>query len=210
MKAWYVPTWNGDLRLEPSAEDPNKTVLSIVEPTEAEKRDVITLSALLVDRGWLEDPIEDASKSVTIGAPLEKVGPVFVQALRPGPAVLTAVRFAGGKVEVIEHRETGKTSKELAKLAKKDQAEAAATIKRPTPSCPDCFVGAVKPATQALLAFLTPEQHKTWSRDRYIVCRGGLSGHRYIVAHRSTEIATKNGRICWDADDRDTLHFHDQ
>ena len=42
------------------------------------------------------------------------------------------------------------------------------------------------------------------------MCRGGLTGHRYILAHRASEIAAKNGKICFDADDRDVLHFHDQ
>ena len=211
MRAWYVPTFSGDLRLEPLPDDPKKTVLSIIEPTIEEKTTVAALSGILVDRGWIDQVLGgDLAEKVTINAPLEEVGPVFVNALRPGPAVLTAVRFTGGKIEVCEHRETGKSGKELAKLAKKPEAEAAVTVKRPTPSCPDCLVGSVEPASQVLLAFLSPEQHKTWAKDRYVVARGGLTGHRYVVAHRNSLIAAKNGRIAWDADDKDTMHFHDQ
>lgn len=210
MKAWYVPSWSGDLRLEP-AEDPKHTVLSIVEPTTAEQKALVALSAVLVDRGWLDEAIPDeVPDRVTITAPLEDVGPVFVNALKPGPAVLTAVRFSGGHVEIVEHRPTGKTGKELAKLAKRPKAEAAVTVKRHTPSCPECVVGSIAPAREVLLAFLTPEQHRTWAKRRYFVTRGGITGHRYILAHRESEIAALNGRIAWDADDKDILHFHDQ
>lgn len=213
MKKWFVPSFNGDLRLEP-ADSPfrdKKTKLSIVKPTPDEKSQIIALSALLLDREWIKEPIADIEddQHIIIDAPLEKVGPVFVNALRPGPAVLTAVQFKDGHIEVCEHREPGVTSKELSKLAEKPKAEAAATVKRPTPCCPNCFIDAVKPATEVLLSFLTPEQHETWAKHRYIVVRGGLSGHRYLIAHRASEIAAKNGKIVWDCEDRDVLHFHD-
>jgi hypothetical protein len=212
MKTWYVPTWQGDLSLTASPDDKNKSVLSIVDPTAEEKNAVAGLSGILIDRGWLNKAVTDIVEGdqIVIDAPLEECGPVIIAALRPGPAVLTAIRLRGGQVEVVEHSEPGKaTEKELKKLAAKP-ASAAVTVRRPTPSCPDCFVEAIAPATRVLLAFLTSDQHETWAKDRYILCQGGLTGHRYIVAHRSSEIAAKNGRICWDADDQDTLHFHDQ
>lgn len=212
MKRWFIPSWNGDFRLEPSKNDPKKTILTVVDPTEEEKIAVAAIRGILIDRGWLKQAItETPTAETTINASLEEVGPVVVAALRPGPAVITAVRLSNGEIEVCEHREPGKaTEKELKELAQKP-ASAAATVKRPTPSCPDCFTnGAIRPATESLLAFMTPDQHKTWARGRYLVTRGGVTGHRYILAHRDSEIAAKNTRICWDADDRDTLHFHDQ
>ena len=217
-----MPTWHGDLRLEPNVEDKQKTTLTIVEPTDAEKIALGVIGGILTDKGWLKEPIlellsgdpyrENRTMDVVLDAPLEEVGPVVIAALKPGPAVLSAVRFRNGQVEVVEHRrEPGKgTEKELTALAVKPKAEAAVTVKRATPSCPDCYVAAVKPATEALLAFLTPEQHETWARERYIMCRGGYSGHHYILAHRASEIAARNTRICFDADDEHILHFHDQ
>ena len=217
-----MPSWNGDLRLEPNAEDKQKTTLSIVDPTDAEKIALGAIGVTLTDKGWLKDPIiellsgepyrDTHTTEVVLDAPLEEVGPVFMAALKPGPAVLSAVRFKNGLVEVVEHREPGAktTEKELKALAVKPKAEAAATVKRPTPSCPDCYVDAVKPATEVLLTFLTPEQHETWARERYIICRGGYSGHCYILAHRSSEIAARNRRICFDTTDEHILHFHDQ
>ena len=219
-----MPSWNGDLRLEPDSGDPKtKTTLSIVEPTEAEKVALGAIGGILIDRKWIDKPITEALvpgepyrdgqvTSVTINAPLEEVGPVLIAVMKPGPAVLTAVRFKDGHIETVEHRgpRDSSTSSELAAAASKPKAEAAVTVKRPTPSCPECYVGAVGPANEVLLSFLTPEQHRTWARERYVIVRGGLTGHRYVIAHRATEIAARNQKICWDADDRDTLHFHDQ
>lgn len=213
MKAWYIPSWNGDVRIEPSKDDPKgKCTLSVFHPTADERASLATISALLVERKWLAEPIapEIVDERFTIDASMEEVGPMVAAALRQGPGVVSALHLRGGRVEVVEHSGvTQATEAELKKLAKKP-AKAAATVRRPTPSCPECFVDAIQPATESLLAFLSPEQHATWARDCYVVCRGGLTGHRYILAHRSSEIAAKNGRICFDADNRDVLHFHDQ
>lgn len=222
-RVWFIPSWNGDVRLVPS-EDGKTTILTVEKPTPAELMSLGAVSVKLVEEKWLAQALtpddlgagegaayREAPLPITIGAPIEKVGPIFVAALKPGPAVITAIKLQGGRVEVVEHSEPGKATEEkLTSLAKKP-SEAAATVKRPTPSCPDCYVGNVNtPATQVLLSFLTEEQHKTWSRERYIVVRGGLTRHRYIIAHRESEIAARNGRIAFDADDLETLHFHDQ
>jgi hypothetical protein len=230
MKAWYCPTWNGDVRIEPSTDDPKeKSVVSIVKPTASEIAAMAQCLSRFKNEGWMKDrspidPIEDGER-ITLNAPIEKVGPAVIVHVQPGAATLTVLKLKDGKIEICDHNEAmaGAATKEeaaakvetalveTAKEAKPSKTEAAATVKRPTPSCPDCYVGEVnKPATQSLLAFLSAEQHKTWKKARYVVVRGGLSHHEYIVAHRRSEIATKNGRICWDATDKDTMHFHDQ
>ncbi len=37
---------------------------------------------------------------------------------------------------------------------------------------------------------------------------GGLSGHRYLLAHRHTPTAARLGKICYDLEERFVLHFH--
>lgn len=213
MKKWFIPSWNGDVRLEASSLDANKTVLVAFEPTPAEQEALIVIGKTLLEKKWIEKLFssEDLAGPIAIDAPLEKVGPVVVALLKPGPAVLTAVRLKNGQVEVVEHREPGKATVEALEAVAEKPATAAATVKRPTPSCPDCYVnGANVKASEVLLSFLTKEQHATWKTDRYIVVRGGLTKHLYIIAHRNSEIAAKNGRICFDSFDKDVLHFHDQ
>jgi len=226
---WFTPSWNGDLRLEPSSKDPQKTELSIVKPTEAEKKVLTALSVAFNSRKWLDEetslltlPALWKRKTVTIQAPIEEVGPVVAAIMRPGPGTLTAIRFKDGHVETCEKHVAGEAppepyrdpakvepSEESKELAKKPDAEAAATISRPTPSCPDCYVDAIPEATQVLLSFLNEEQHATWAKERYVIVQGGLSGHRYLIAHRHSIIAAHHTRICIDLDDDCILHFHD-
>ena len=63
-------------------------------------------------------------------------------------------------------------------------------------------------ARDVLLSFLSPEQHKDWADHRAIIVRGGLSGHRYLLAHRHSVTAKRLGKICYDLDDHFVLHFH--
>jgi hypothetical protein len=216
---WFIPSWNGDLRLEPDPKDPGRTRLSIVKPTADEVRTVNEMGRVFAEKGWLSDPWQMVEKkrfqrtsTILIQAPLEQVGPVATGIMRPGHQVLTAIRFKGGAIETV----SGKQPAELQALADKaaaappeKPAEAAVTVKRPTPSCPQCIPGAIEPATETLLAFLSEEEHKSWSRDRSITVHGGLSGHRYLLSHRHSDFAQRAGRMCFDLDDRFVVHFHD-
>jgi hypothetical protein len=220
MKTWYCPSWNGDWRLEPAG---TGTSLSVEKPTAAELAQLKKLAPAFVERGWLTEeegkrlarrPLWSKGRKdqVKLAAPLSEVGPVITSILQPGVNILTAVRFRGGAVEAIEANDLAKPSEpsEATKeVAKDPKAEKAATVKRATPCCPDCYVDAVGPATDVLLTFLDPEQHATWSRHRFLVVRGGLTGHRYVLAHRHTPMAAMQGRLCYDLDDRATMHFHD-
>lgn len=216
---WFIPTWNGDLRLEPYATDEDKTTLFIVSPTPHETQVLEALGKVLLEKGYVKEWNAKLSRlrrsaTVVIDAPLEKLGPIVAKLMRPGKAVLTAIRFEGGKVITSSGNET-----ELAELAEEvkkeekaggEKAEAAATVKRPTPCCPQCELGSVAPARETLLAFLNEEEHESWKEHRRIVVVGGLSGHRYVLAHRNTELARKIGRVCYDLDDQCVVHFHDR
>lgn len=217
---WFIPSWNGDVRIEtdPKAED--RSILRIVKPTLGEIETLGALGKVLTKRRlfgkpWLHrvllwDPEGDQNEqAVTVFAPFAKVSAVVVKHLRPGKQVMTAIVMKDGKVETVETARAGEAETEaLATKAEKD-GKAAATVKRPTPSCPQCFKDAVGPATEALLSFLSPEQHDDWARHRYIIVTGGQSGHRYVLAHRHTLLAMKFGRICYDLEDCGVVHFHD-
>lgn len=211
---WFFPTWNGDFRLKKV--DDERTDLLVVMPTEDERKVLDLLEKFAKKRGWCDDQVQlwpDASyrksakmSETRLAAPITDIAPHLVQKLKPGAQTLTAIRFHDDTVEVIEEEAMDPKALEK-KLAKKPTA--AATTKRPTSCCPTCYVDATGPATDSLLAFLTDEQHEQWAEARAIVVRGQLSGHRYIVAHRSSEIAAAGGRMCWDVDDQLPMHFHD-
>lgn len=125
--------------------------------------------------------------------------------LKPAAASITAVRFSDGKVEVTEAH----AASALVAKAKDDKESKGASTSRPTPSCPQCFAGSIEPAREVLLSFLDEEQHRDWAQSRAIVVMGGLTGHRYLLAHRQSKIAARIGRVCFDLDDRCVMHFHD-
>jgi len=246
---WYIPSWNGDLRLIPS--DNDTTLLSIVDPTPDEERILENLGKVFLENDFVEEwttrrpgffaRLVGKKHEIKINAPIEKLGPLVVAAMRPGPAVLTAITFTGGKCLVTSGNteelatmtdavvagtpyrnaaatEPEKTEKAEAKkpdskkskaLAKKEEPKAAATVRRPTPSCPQCQPGAVDPASEVLLSFLNEDEHKSWAQARFIIVEGGMSGHRYVLAHRHSPMAQHIGRICYDLDTRCVVHFHD-
>lgn len=216
---WFIPSWNGDLRLEPDPKDPSVTLLSIASPTLSEVLIVNQLGKACEGMGWLEAPWEEfvkkrfmREKRFRVKAPLEKVGPLATSIMRPGNQVLTAVRFKDGVIETV----SGSDAPALEALAEKaaaapeeKPATAAATVKRPTPSCPACIPGAIEPATECLLAFLSESEHEQWARERAIIVQGGLSGNRYLLSHRHSPFAQRAGRMCFDLDDHVVVHFHD-
>ena len=217
---WFFPSWNGDFRLERITD--STTMLSIVQPTAAELQVITHIEALAKKKGWCDEKVQfwkkpyrkKATRHTKLDVSINEIGPMLVKKLKPGEQTLTAVRFSNDRIEIIEGADVDlsaieKTVEAEEKAAKPPKPKAAASVKRPTPSCPDCYVDAVGPATDTLLAFLSDEQHEQWREHRAIIVYGNLSGHRYILAHRHTELAAQFGKICWDADDNAQMKFHD-
>lgn len=211
MKIWFVPSWNGDLRLEA---DGDTTVLTIEKPTPAEVEVLGKMKTAFLEQGWVDekkwqDPSRWRKRKCIINAKLADVGPVASKIMRPGEAVLTAITLADGKM-VTHSGSDSEELKDIAAEAEKKGASSAVTVKRPTPSCPECFPGAIEPATEVLLSFLSPEQHESWAKDRTMLVHGGLTGTPYVLAHRHSDFARQVGRVCYDVDAQIAVHFHDR
>lgn len=216
----YLPSWNGDFRLE--ADGVGMTRLVVHEPTPHEQKILGEFLRQAESKGWVSHNALDQGdhpyrgrREISISAPLSKVSKVLIKLARPAKQTLTAVSFSDGRLSVIEGADDAaveKISDAVAKAAATETPETpakAASVKRPTPCCPDCEVGAISPASEVLLAFLNADEHASWSRDRSIVVTGGLTGHRYVLAHRQSAVAAYNTRMCFDLDDGQVLHFHD-
>jgi len=216
----YLPSWNGDMRL--TGTDDHESVLALTAPTPQERMIVGDFLRHAKNEKWWDGappakgkPYNGAKLEIKIQATLAKASKALITFSRPKDRTLTAVKFADGKLEVIE----GATITALAAIedtvakAKaqetKEKEAKAASVKRPTPCCPQCLPGAIGPASEVLLSFLSPSQHEQWARERAIMVEGHLSGHRYVIAHRHSETAQRVGRICFDADDEKVVHFHD-
>lgn len=216
---FYIPSWNGDFRLEDDGKGGTKLVVH--DPPPHEQKIVEEFLRQAGAKGWVSDRDRDArfdqsSRSeVTISAPLSKASKILIKLTRPKKQTLTAVSFSGGKLSVIEGADDAAIEKiadaveQATATETPEQPAKAASVRRPTPCCPDCEVGSVAPASEVLLSFLNEEEHETWARERAIVVTGGLTGHRYILAHRQSAIAAYNTKMCFDLDDGQILHFHD-
>jgi hypothetical protein len=220
---FYVPSWNGDFRLEDDGK--GGTRLVVHDPTPHEQKIIEEFLHKAEAKGWVSDRDravpdwfrfgKDARREVSLSAPLAKASKILLKLARPTMQTLTAVSFSDGKLSVIEGADDAavdKISEAVEKAAATEdpkQPAKAASVRRPTPCCPDCEVGSVEPASEVLLAFLNEEEHATWSRERAIVVTGGLTGHRYVLAHRQSPIAAYNTKMCFDLDDGQILHFHD-
>lgn len=216
---FYIPSWNGDFRLEDDGKGGAKLVVH--DPTPHEQKIVEEFLRQAGAKGWVLDRDRDArfdqgSRSeVAISAPLSKASKILIKLTRPKKQTLTAVSFSDGKLSVIEGADDAAIAKISDAVEKAtatettEQPAKAASVRRPTPCCPDCEVGSIAPASEVLLSFLNEEEHDTWARERAIVVTGGLTGHRYILAHRHSTVAAFNTRMCFDLDDGQVLHFHD-
>lgn len=217
----YLPSWNGDMRLTTGASGDGSR-LTLIDPTPQERLLAGEFLRMAAKKRWWDgtppdkgEPYKGRAKDILIEAPLAKTSKALIRIARPRDRTLTAVKFADGKMEAIEGATAAslevieKTVARAKEGEKKGKEAVAASVKRPTPCCPECQPGAIGPASEVLQAFLSPEQHDQWARERAIMVEGHLSGHRYVIAHRHSKLAQRVGRICFDTDDQNVLHFHD-
>lgn len=225
---WFFPQYCGDFRLievddssyrQKAQASKDTCVLEVVDPTAHE---VTLLEAFLADavkEKWTSfgkiDVVEVDGKrrqEIHLATPIAKAGTVLYKHLRPGNRTITGVRSEGGVVQVYEANDLAKVEEVLkpdAVVPAAAKPKDVVSASRPTPSCPQCVPGSVSRASEVLQAFLSPDEHESWSRERYVIVEGGLSGHRYMLAHRHSSHAIKVGRICYDLDDDLVVHFHD-
>jgi hypothetical protein len=208
MRAWYVPSWHGDFRLVAGDADGTSKLL-VMQPTPHEVQLLNGFLSKAHKKKWTKELLSDDdtndTRTIVLKAPITKTGPLLVRATKPADRTLTAVSFKDGRLEVAE---TGSLETIVTKAAEDKEAKAV-SVSRPTPCCPRCEVGAIAPARDVLLAFLSDQEHADWADHRAIMVRGGLSGHRYLLAHRHSPTAARLGKICYDLDDHFVLHFHD-
>lgn len=229
---WFIPNWTGDYRL---LSKNGSCVLEVERPTPHEKVIVQKFLKSARKKGWIsfdhydfDNPPESSSyretgkHTIKIDGPVDKAGQLLVRLTKPIERTITAVKFSDGKLEVINQAK----SKEIEAAIQKAEAEeavdnkrskaaratrgaaAAASVARPTTCCPNCVPGSIERASEALLAFLTDEQHERWAAERSVVVEGNLTGHRYLLSHRHSPRAIQQTKICYDLDDRAILHFH--
>ncbi len=160
-------------------------------------------------KGWLSELEGVALKGetkLTLGASIVDAGRVLLG--RRGKkskldGLLTVVRSVDGSIQS-EHEPEATESALM-----KPKADKAVTTRRPTLCCPEPVSGPDVRASEVLAAFCTPSQWEEWWQDGVLHCWGGLSGHRYRIAHRHSELAREQGKVAWDETDDIVVHCYD-
>ena len=110
---WFFPSWNGDVRIAEHPDDNKKTIITIISPTEEEKRVLRSLASIFSAKGWMKrktvwNPRGNKDKQETVvDAPLVEIGKLMMAGLKPGLATLTAIKFQDGSVEAMGNGERG-------------------------------------------------------------------------------------------------------
>lgn len=222
---WFFPAFNGDFRL---VQQPGTVDLVVHEPTLAEQELLAEFFKLARKEGWVTKSSALSAPLITHGTyvldgDMTEIGLALKNLVRPETQAITAFKYEGGKVEVVETADSAKIREIMSpvpvveaesiedepKKIKKATLDAAVSVRRPDRGCPDCSVGAIEPASEVLLEFLTPEQHESWRKHRAILVRGGESRHEYVLMHRHSRGAAINRRVCFDLTERRTMMFHD-
>lgn len=209
IRRHFFPTWCGDFRLERlESDDEGTCTLTVVDPTAADLDKLGHFLEKARKKGWLSQLAGVAEKGETvlaIGASIVDAGRVLLGRrgrVTEKDGLLTVVRMTNGEVIAVHDYP------DEAAAAESEEAEDAATVKRPTLCCPNCTPGPDERASEALRAFCTRRQWESWQRRGSLLCRGNLSGHTYRVAHRHSPIAITQGKCAWDVVDDHVVHCH--
>jgi len=209
MVPWYLPTLYGDIRLIAQG-DWTQIEWEGLSPTERQAMESLQKKKQfeLTDTG-----------TATVPMKIEKVERLLASSMKRGRKLLSAVVFAGGRIEELNRPErpepetTGPYRKKARTLAAATGATAAVTVAQPTIGCPvPEFERADVRATRVLKAFLTPKQLADFERTQSFVARGGDTGHMYLLTSRQASqdaLARVGGRSVFDVSEGRTVCVHD-
>jgi len=160
-------------------------------------------------------------QTLELGAKLLDVQKTLSKPLKPGRKLVSAVRFAGGKIEEISESTIGlidgtaEVIEETTEPKKRTPVPeaVATTVAAPAIGCPTPdFERAEIRATRVLEAFLTTDQLEDFRTTQSFVAVGQETGHRYLLTSRNAPQRSKvstSMRSLFDLDEGYALCVHD-
>ncbi len=193
---WYLPSFYGDIKLTDKTKDKVAgTLLSWEHVTPSEKKALAELHKKATSKGWAdlkETEFDSSSGELLLKAKLSDVEKTISKALRPGRKLVSAVKFANGKLEEVVS----------ADLKEQDQKGATGvTVAKPNLGCPLPRLGqADLKARKVLFEFLNDEQMEDFEDHQQFVSTGSASGHKYMVTSRNApkKLELYGGRQLYD------------
>ena len=193
MRRWYVPTTNGDFRVEAAGE--GKSVLIVERPTKTEVDVLSKLWPTFVKKGWTNAVVPTGLRGgwVEMDAPVHLVGKQLGKAMKTGRRSVEVYRFSNGRVTVEEMWET----------ILPEGVEVAATTSVPKTGCPACEHDgdrAERASMVVLREFLSPSQVAELNYRGWFSAIGNVTGTRYGIFNRFSREAARFGRALADLD----------
>jgi hypothetical protein len=208
---WLVPSFYGDVRLLATGKD--SCTLVTENLTQREREALTALTTQARKKGWIGPDDTLTAPKVDLDIAVEPIARAIARKLKPDRKVVSAVKFASGRMEEIsEATYTDQMSLPEAKaLKKKDKAEAATSVAAPTRGCPAPeFIEAELKARDVLMRFLTPEQREDFLRFNRFISVGATTGRRYMVTSRhARDSLAQYHRTLYDLEDHLPLCVHD-
>ena len=202
---WYLPTLYGDIQLTAQG-DRTEVEWENLSPSERAAMD-------LLGKKYRLDVAHHSGKS-TVDAPIHKVEPVLVKAMKRGRKLLSAVVFKNGRIEEIHRSESPYRVPAKSGVDEKEaDPKAAVTVAEPTRGCPvPEFARADVRATRVLREFLSPQQLADFERTQSFLVTGADSGHQYLLTSRQAppeRLAKVGGRSVFDVTRGSPVCVHD-
>ncbi len=210
LSAWYIPSSSGDIRLEAYGDNPEHSLLTIEDPIPLEIEQAETFLRRCKGWKWVDQDahiLHEGRTEIVIRKPIADCGKHLAKDAMPSRGTLTVVRSVAGKITATVDHTT--TPAEVTKAVSDKEADKATTVRRPTTCCPNPIEGPLKRSSEVLRQFCTPQQWHDWVEHGFLRCVGGRSGIVYRLAHRHTELARQQGKICYDETHGGVLKFWD-
>lgn len=171
-------------------------------------------------KGWVEKSFGDLYRpgTVELGAPIDKVARFLGKQLKPSRKVVSAIKFADGRVQEILEADFQVTKlapapkRETGLALVEEEPTKAVSVAVPTKGCPEPDFNATDVRARAvLMAFLSPEQRSDFLKYNRFVTFGATTGHRYMVIsrHNREALARFGGRGLYDIDEESPICVHD-
>lgn len=201
---WYLPSATGDFRLE---QDGEYARLVVEDPTPIERAQLDTFLTAAGDKRWVRKgtTYTPAGRSeIELLCSVAEAGPILAPIHASDRGILTAVRSAAGKLELV----TTHLPEAAVALVKAPESEAV-TVQRPTTCCPSPVEGPEARSSHVLRRFCTAAQWAEWEKHGYLHCRGGSTGIVYRLVHRHNPLAARQGKMAWDVTHNHVMHWWD-
>lgn len=197
---WFVPCWSGDFRLDADPKDEGRCVLTVVDPTPADREKLAVFLAEAREKGWIDptEGIQAMGKTVmVVAAPWLTAGPVLAAQTLPEGEKWTALRAQNGLVTLENGTGEGLLERlkkgfirfsnglgELLTIESPAELSAAATVLAPARGCP-APLAANRRASEVLATFSSQRQMRDYLDTGAMVAFGNVTGRPYRIYHRN-------------------------